>query len=592
MSGDSSRSLGVPVLAGASGILLGVVCQRAIEDPQRSSSNSSDASRQATSSTTPTPPAASPDPGATTRLLREISSLSAEDCRSRVLEYLESGKTGLDLEMEAIFRRWLSLEKADQIIDQLSDPKASISSRWLAPFFLAWVAIDEKAAMDAARHSQFRAERALHAIAIHDPSFIEHLKGESDLLERQSRLRVALFSLGRDAPEIARSISTAELSSDFKKRALVSVAQGWASRNPAAAFEWTRSLNPAEEPGRSVLHAVMTEWCEHDLEAAKKAWASIELPDTEQRPGFSRADPPAPLLLTQSGFAAGHIAAALARDPFLDVAGLYRALSEADIDWDKPGYFAPAIDHDGWYPADPGAAAKEAEKLPAGKARDRLLELICNTWAKHDLNAAADYARSRGVESSYIATLRDKPTEEMRREAFSKPEETFASLFSADAFGPEDKDSPRLYQLAQEWAGRDPQAAAKWLSEQDLPADGKGSRDANIDMLFSNTVGYYWARTDPVGVTQWLDSLPDGRLKSRAWGAAHERVAEYSPDYAFTLGAAWSEGESRMRNLEADLKAVSKNIGTPLAMALLDSPGLSAEERVTLENALRTNANP
>lgn len=575
----------VPLLAGVSGLLLGILSQRVIGTSQGPTPRQASTAR-GHQATTPAPAA---EPGATTRFLRDIGTISAEECESRIIAYLESGKPGFDLEMEAIFRRWLSLEAADKIIDSLSEPGRGISSRWLTAFFRAWVAVDEKSAMDATRHSQFRSERALHAIAIHDPSFISHLKGEFELLERESRLRVALFSLGRDAPEIARWITNADLSSDFKKRVLVCIAQGWASRDPASALEWTRTLNPVEEPGRSVLDAVMAEWCERDLEAARKAWENLDLPDTALGP--SRSLPGAPLLLTQSHFAQGHITTALARDPFLDVAGLHRVLSEADIDWSKPGYLSPAIDHDGWYPADPGAAAKEAEKLPAGRARDRLLQLICDTWARHDLNAAADYAQAHGVESSYIASLKNKPTDEMRREAFSKPEETFASLFSADAFGPEDKDSPRLYELAQEWAGRDPESVAKWLSEQDVPADGKGVRDSNLSLLFSNTVGYYWARTDPVGVTQWVDSLPDGPLKSRAWSAAHERVAEYSPDYAFTLGITWSAGESRMRNLEADLKAVSKTIGAPLAIELLDSPGLSAEERATLEAALRTNPN-
>lgn len=572
----------VPLLAGASGLLLGALSQRSIE------ASHGPASKQArTRGNTAISPAPTAEPGVTIRFLRDVSTLSAEECEARVLAYLESGKPGLDLEMEAIFRRWISLESADKIIDRLSSPERKISSRWITGFFRAWVANDEKAGMAAAQHSQFRTERALHAVGIHDPSFVDHLKGEHDLLDRDSPLRIALFSLGRDAPELARSLPAADLSPDFKKRALVAVAQGWGSRDPAAALAWARTLNPAEEPGRSVLYAVMEEWCERDSEGAKKAWASIELPEADSRFGPPRSVPSAPLLLTQSGFAWAHIKPALARDPFLDVAGLHRGLSEADINWEKPGSPSPATDQDGWYPADPAAAAEETEKLPEGKARDYLLELICNTWAQHDLKAAADYASSHGIESAYIAAKQSQPTPEMRIETFAKPGESFAALFAADAFGPDDADSQRLYALAQEWTARDPETAAKWLAEQEIPADGKGTRDAYLGLLFSNAVGYYWARTDPVGATQWADSLPDGPLKSRAWSAMHERVADYSPDYAFTLGAAWNREESRLKTLEADLKAVSEKIGRPLAIGLLDSPGISTEERAALAESLR-----
>lgn len=577
-----------PVLAGVSGVLLGALCQRSVGTTPDAAARQVDGALPS-SGAGPVAKPVPPEPGATARLLRDVSTLSAEECEARILQYLESGKSGQEIELEALFRRWLSLEPAEKILERLSDPERRVPSQWATAFFRAWVAIDEKAAMNDKESTRFQRDRALHAMGIHDPSFINHLKGESDLLKSESPLRMALFSLGRDAPDLARSLADADLSPDFKARALVTVAQGWASGDPIAALAWARTLDPAKEPGRSAFHAVMEEWSKRDLEAAREAWKKEPLPPPANPPASRFATVAAPLLLTQSGFASGHIAAALARDPFLDVAGLHAMLSEAtDIDWEKPGHFASAIDRDGWYPADPAAAAKEAEKLPPGQVRDRLMALICDTWATHDLEAASTFAGSRAIGSSYIATLKSAPTPEMRRRAFAKPGETFAALFAADSFSEGDKEPPRLYELAKEWTARDPEAAAKWLAEQELPSGGQSAREMNLSLLFSNTVGYHWARTDPVGATQWVDSLPEGPLKSAAWGQMHERVAEYSPDYAFTLGAAWSQGEFRMQRLEADLKAVSEKIGHPLALELLNTPGISAEERAILGEALRS----
>ncbi len=85
--------------------------------------------------------------GPTTAFLRWIPNASAEECEALALECFEQKQGGKELELEAIFRRWLTLESPQAILKNVSDFDGQWRSDWNASFFLAWVSLDEKAAM-------------------------------------------------------------------------------------------------------------------------------------------------------------------------------------------------------------------------------------------------------------------------------------------------------------------------------------------------------------------------------------------------------------------------------------------------------------
>lgn len=565
-----------PWLAGSAGLLVGMVCEQAFEARGSGHSSATATGRSASSGTA----ASSRPAGPTTLLLREVSTFSAEKCEELIRGYFESKERGHEIEMEAIFRRWMTLESPDKVLESL----ASLETTWHLDFsaacFRAWVAVDETGAMADKKHTQFSLARLMHAMDLGDPSFVGRIAAaESGLLDDR-QLRKALALLGSDRPDLAKSVADSSLGTDLKSKCILEVARGWATRDPRAALAWLQSLGLTGEP----LAAVISEWMKKDPDAARQAWEAAGKPGAEpgaKVPTAALEDPRAPR---------SQLSLALHRDPFLDVAALHRAFSEADIDWSKPDFLSPAINGDGWYAADPAAAARQAEQLPPGKARDYILSAICSNWAAEDLEAASSFAERNGIKSRYLEVLQEAPGEEMRQAALAAPEQTLSALFDPETFSGAGNKSGQLYQLAKEWSERDPEAVANWLIGHELPTDNNSPGWSQISMLFSNTLGYIWARMDPVGASQWVDSLPDGPLKAKAWSAMNERVAKYSPDYAFSLTAAWTQDPGhRMTALTSDLKAVAKEIGQPAALELLKSSHLSAEESAALSEALRSS---
>jgi hypothetical protein len=63
-------------------------------------------------------------------------------------------------------------------------------------------------------------------------------------------------------------------------------------------------------------------------------------------------------------------------------------------------------------------------------------------------------------------------------------------------------------------------------------------------------------------------------------------VSRYSPDFAFSLSAAYLNDDSRLIHLSRALEEVRKNIGHPAALELLKSPDLSPEENRALAESL------
>ena len=583
-----------PLLAGMLGLGLGLAGQ-AVFRHSGSAAETSAAGQAAAGSVNSVRPAAQravPSPTAT--LLGQLANATAANCEDRVRALCSALPNSTGLELELVCRRGLELEQAEVLLKRIPELLSKPSSAdWRGPFFKAWTAQDYRGAMARSKDlREFAAARALAAITARDPDFLAYLTLDSGV-------RNALRTLGREDPELARSVTAWNTADPGKTAAIQSVAAGMASRDPQAAWEWVRSLGLAGQANENACGMVLAEWLKTDATAAIAACQASGLNPSllSLRDAGPANTPPGNnslRVLMNPDTASGQLYLAIHQNPFLDVAGLYQALSAAKIDWSKPQGSVPAIDHDGWYCADPAAAAKQAEQLPPGKARDCILENINRQWFTRDPEAATAFAATHG-----LSKLPDRFTTDSRpidpqtvREAAAAPQETFAELLKPAAEVTPGTDPEKLYNLAMAWSASDPPAVAEWLIGQAAEVDFTHTATGQLALLFDNTLGYHWAQRDAVGATAWVDSLPDGPLKARAWGAMYDRVESYSPDLAFEHSAALLQGGSRLPLLKSSLLAVSEKIGEGAATELLQSPNLTAAERVSLTAALEAAKNP
>lgn len=573
-----------PWLAGIAGLLLGVAARGIFREPAPETSSGARRPDVAPSAQN-RPPATSAAMrnGPVTRLLRELSGASAEQCEELVRAHLESPESGRGIELEAIFRRWMTLEAPERILERFPDENSSAwRAEFSAAFFRAWAAFDEAVAMDASRHrGRFAAAQALFAIENGYPGFTDYLSRGMLSLSSESKARLALTALGRDRPEIACGIAAANLAAGEKASGIEAVARGWAGDDPQAAFDWLRSLQLDGVNLTKAFDAVFGEWMKRDLPAAQ---AAFELSGLKSLPGRSTG------IFGRPRDAGSQLRLALESTPFMNAAALYHHLSESDIDWEKANFILPSVEHDGWRPVDPASAAEEIAKLPPGEPRDYLMGCISHLWLTYDRDAALDFAERHGIRSQHLDRVRGEPDEEMRRTAREAPEETFAALFDTSENAPDDLVRDHLYDLALEWSARDPEASAEWLLTQPVPEGwGAGGADAQRTMLFQNALGFHWARQDAASALLWLESLPgeDPALRAKAWRAMEHYVTVYSPDLSFAMSAALLEEESRSAFLEKQLNEVRNRIGHGAALELLKNPDLSAAESAALAEVLR-----
>lgn len=493
--------------------------------------------------------------------------MSATRCEELALAYYQA--PGRELELEAIFRRWITLEGADKVFARFKEVQVLRPPGWATAYFNAWVALDEAAAMKS-DYYEFHRPRALRTILSGDPAFVDQLARIQHFRQEDPLINAALPQLARERPELAKLIFTASLQdSDARARMLVSITGALAAQDPAGTLAWLNTLPADSIPDRTALTAqVFAEWVKTDPAAAKQAW------EAAGKPGQRMAD-----IMEKPENPDVQVSLALARDPFLGVQELHQALEGKEIDWSK---YVRAGNLEGWHPPDPAAAAQEAAKLSPGPARDRLLHMLSNDWSYSDLAAASAFADSHGVKSSYLELLQKQPSAEMRESVMAAPEENFARLLDP-ALRSGNVEFDQLYDLAKEWSENDPQATAAWLASQASTEGKQAFADTFINQLFTNTVGYAWARQDPPAAIEWIEALPAGPAKSQAWAATREALNNRQQDYAFVLSAACAEGEKRAEILKSDFSGAAKKLGRAGAMELLNgTSGLSPQERATL----------
>ncbi|MEO5711937.1 MAG: hypothetical protein ABIT37_00465 [Luteolibacter sp.] len=525
--------------------------------------------------------------GPGTAVLREAVVADPQRCEAIVLEIVGTEDAGRATELETVLRRWMSYEDPEKLVKRLESlTNGTIWQRWTGAFFNAWAATNYAQAMAAAdTMRQFGYARAVAAVEHQDGSFLNYLATAEAPLSGNKKLVLALSSLGRDNPELARSIDTWKGNQEKKSELISAVAGGWASRDPARAMTWIQSMKLSAADAAPLLSVVLAEWCKSDLAGARKAMdaAGIKAPMIA-----SSGDESAMALraLEDPSSSDNQLSLALFKNPFIDVAGMHHVLDAAGIDWDKKQFAQPAINHEGWYFPDPANAAKEAEQLPAGNARDFILKNIAEQWAAADPVAAREFADRHGIESIY---LREPPSAELRAAALQNPEQTFDELFDPKNKNGDERTN-NLTNLNEEWADEDPQAASEWLMNK-AGSTGEPITQVAGNTLIGNILGYRWARTDMFGATHWMESLPDGPVKTAAWKGMSHYTTSYSPELAFTISARLLDDESRLPMLQSSIQEINRKIGEPVARALIGSPDLSDEERATLLKSISGEAN-
>ncbi len=527
-------------------------------------------------------------PGKSTKFLRDAATANVGKCETLVVEILASEDSNRSVELETILRRWMSLEEPKQLLERLDKmTKGKIWQRWSGPVFNAWVATDYTRAMAIPeKPDKFNHVRKIAAIEHLDPNFADYLKLADSSSSENADFTQALRVLGRDHPELASTLSTLDLEDAKIRAAMDWVAGGWASSDPASALAWVQGLKLGTAESGRLLSKVFGEWSCIDRSAARNAMTASGYDEsTFGQLGGIHSLPAELTGLLAPVTPTTEIQLGLSNDPFLDVAGLYEKLEVSGIDLENLGYLMPAINHDGWYCPDPVAAATEVEKLPPGKLRDFMFKTIGDLWSAHDPEAGRAFAEKHGVTSPYSEVF---PDPALRAAAHADPQLTFAPLLASSGNLGEGRGAA-LQKLASEWMDRDPKAAADWVTAGLEAPESDGPAIVG-HLWLSNLLGYGWANRDAIGATDWLDSLPDSPLKSTVWKAMSEYTGQYSPDLEFQLYAQLVNDSARMPMLTHSLLEISRTIGEPAALDLLESPDLSPEEFNSLREALRNAA--
>ncbi len=508
----------------------------------------------------------------TGRLIEDLVRADAGRCEQMFREMTADGAAADALELEAVFARWVELAEPREILTSLKSSGVR-ASRWAAPFFEAWAAADYAGAMAATvGMGDFSGIRALVAIRRADPAILQ-----DDFQIRNSDnsgIADALTALGRTDPELAKDVATAGGSRpDENADIIVAIARGWAERDPAAALEWVKSLPLSERNRTGALDALFSLWLKNDLPAATKAAGELAIPPSG---GVSSDSAVAILRRPESALSGVFLTNLL--DPFASVGALHRQLARSPVDWSTTIGLMRTIDTEGWFAADPAKAAAEAAGLPPGGARDFLLSSICAQWADRSPAEATAFATAHDLKPPRVKV--DPPAEQLGAE----PAMTLAPLFSGGETTAADRE--RLTALEAKWAQADPRAAADWLIAQPDFASFGYATDPYSSTMFDNSLGYYWARIDAKGAARWVEKLPDGPRRNRAWQAVSPYVREYSPDLAFTTSAMLVGDASRMKILERNLEGVASKVGLPAAREILDSVYITGDERASLLKSL------
>lgn len=147
-----------------------------------------------------------------------------------------------------------------------------------------------------------------------------------------------------------------------------------------------------------------------------------------------------------------------------------------------------------WAAEEPGAAALKALQLESASERELMLQVVSETWVRHDLASAVEWMRGLPAGPEHTRVLQSIADAWAARDPH-------ASSAYATALPVGLARSHLLKTVAKNWAARDLSAAMGWIKT--LPDDA--SRGEVVRNALASL-----AEAEPEAAADWLRQLPDG----------------------------------------------------------------------------------
>jgi len=513
-----------------------------------------------------------------------------------ILESLGKDVATIELVAAALHGASVDQFRADALISITSIPPreafaAALRLRDTDRRTFAAVTIIARWAQDAPRDAMQEAERVqdptLRSMLrgsvlrswVDTSSLVAYLNGLDDVARRAALADGVLFRIAEADPERAAVFAQSLPPGPERIAALQQIAASYAQKDATTAFQWAQRLDP---PQPQIVQSVIS------FVAASEPLRAFDLVGSLAEPAR-----------TQAYFTI--IGSSFNRDQhqFEQLAGRVAALPDSQnkqalittllTSWAQgPGNVKPALEwalaHSAGLPpeafmqlgytlaqSDPEAASAYLDRVPSA-ARARWIGAIAYGYVRSDPQRALAFVERFRGDPAY-----DGAATALAQQLASIDPPAAARLLTTVTTRPANG-SGAEFQIAREWAQRDPQAAATWAL--DLPRIQRG--------MAMSMIGDVWGQSNPSAVRSWALSLPPSDKRDFALGAALRAQGPGAPDAA--LLAAFTDGRQRQAALMTTIM-MTATTDAPLARRLVDEhitdPQLRPQAQEMVENAAR-----
>jgi hypothetical protein len=482
------------------------------------------------------------------------------------------------------------------------------------------------------------AQGAINTLLAGDEKMRGRLRGMLDEIARRApeRLAEVLSKLpksesrwdttGKDAfaTFAAKDLEAARAAAELiqgpnRTDAVGGVAKAWGEKDGPAALEWAQAM-PAGEVRDNALREVLTGWAKKDPmaaldkldlappggsemyhgsdvaarvlgEAAKKDWDGT-LRWLEEHPGK----------VGRTGF--DLMQDVLSKRMSKDLEGTLRTVTQGKVP-ELAMVFGNSVLNDGY--AHREAIWQWLDRQPSSAQTQSLRSSILNAVAWKDPKEGLEYLEKipdtaenaslfeNGARQMAYADQRMAQFEDLLKEASPKlRKHLLAQGFMAargevaenpqlwvkrlDEVAP-DKRAHAISGLSTNWAGSDPEAAARWaLSLKD---------ESESNTAVGGVAGS-WVGSDPAAATKWASALPPGKMRDTAAVQIVHGLARTQPEAAWEWATSMQSPEIRVGALTAAYSALRKK-NPDAATQMLQSSGLAANEIQVLEKMPASN---
>jgi hypothetical protein len=421
--------------------------------------------------------------------------------------------------LTGLIKRWADVDPQGAITYASKLPQKSDREFSIDIILASWSSSDAKAAtrwVGQLPPGPLRNEimsNFIAALAVNDP------RAAFDLLQKSGteladssfppyRLYSAIFGAWAASDPVEAARNAAQLQSSASRLlAFESIASTWAATDPAAAMAWATTI-PEGNAKLNVTEHILRQWGNDDPASAFNYLEGMH-------EGRAKQD-----AINQIGT---QLAAA---DP---KRALALAQSLLDGTYFKEDLIRQAMGN--WITQDQAAALDYAQNLPAGSARNLVLESALRSLAMKDPKAA--------LSLSGLLPPGQGQTDLMSSIAngLAQTDPQAAVTFAVQNLTVQGHLNIFMNKLASDWARKDPDAAKNfWQNVPEGP-----SRDSFIEGLMSTIL-----ETSTADAATFISGLPPGNDQSRATASLMVRWASEDPEAAAKWAATLSDEKSRV----------------------------------------------